>query len=72
MPMELNIIYIIDMFFLIILFFSILKAIRIEWQLPLSSGNRIHTCHLELPAILHRHFTPTGTVTTAQRSEKLI
>ena len=70
--MELSIIYIIDMYFFIIIFFSILKAFRIEKQLPLPSDNRIHTCHLQLLAILHRHFTPTGTVTTAQRSEKLI
>jgi hypothetical protein len=70
--MELSIICIIDMYFFIIIFFSILKAFRIEKPLPLPSENRIYTYHLQLLAILHRHFTPIGTVTTVQRSEKLI
>jgi len=43
MPMELYIIYIIDMYFLIIIFFSILKAFRIEEPLPLPSNNRKRT-----------------------------
>ena len=43
MPMELRILYIIDMYFLIIIFFSILKAFRIEKPLPLPSDNRKRT-----------------------------